>query len=85
MAQLLAVVCVLLVMFGSVVQATHVHPDSDRHDCSLCSVAQASTLITPVFHAIPSLLPARMEAQAPPLVACGLAAPAHSTRPPPSV
>lgn len=85
LAQFLAVLSVLLVLFSSAVQATHVHPDSGRHDCSLCSVAQAGTLITPAFHPTPSLLPSRIELQEELLVGSRQSAPSHFIRPPPSV
>ena len=55
---LLAIFCVLLVLFGATVQAVHTHPDGDvsHADCSLCAashlVAQVVEQPLPVVAAV---------------------------------
>jgi|HubBroStandDraft_6_1064221.scaffolds.fasta_scaffold53208_2 hypothetical protein len=85
LAQVVSVLCVFLVLLVSAVQATHVHPDSAKHDCSLCVVAQAGTIITAAFHATPVLLQSRIEAATDPQLHSQLIAPSLYIRPPPSV
>ena len=85
LAQAVSLLCVFLVLLVSGVQATHVHPDSAKHDCSLCLVAQAGTIITSGFHSIPVLLQSRVEAAAQPQLRSRLVSSSLSIRPPPSV
>jgi len=53
-----ALLCALLMLFASFAQANHVHTDkspSANHECSVCSVAHAGTLISTSYQAIPVL------------------------------
>jgi hypothetical protein len=57
--QVIALLCVLLVTFGALVQAIHVHSQNSKlssHECSLCLVAHSGVLtgitspLDPVFN-----------------------------------
>jgi hypothetical protein len=51
-----SLLCVLLIAFTGFVQAVHVHPaDSGvpSHECSLCSVAHAGVVGSPVYRPVP--------------------------------
>lgn len=85
LAQSVSLLCVFLVLLVSGVQATHVHPDSAKHDCSLCLVAQAGAIATSGFYAVPVLLPSRMEAGPEPQLCSRLVSSSLYIRPPPSV
>jgi hypothetical protein len=85
LAQSVSLLCVFLVLLVSGVQATHVHPDSAKHDCSLCLVAQAGAIVTSGFHAVPVLLPSRVEAADEPQLRSRLVSSSLYIRPPPSV
>ena len=85
LAQAVSVLCVFLVLLVSGVQATHVHPDTAKHDCSLCLVAQAGAIVTSSFHSTPVLLPSRMEVASEPQVGSRLVTSSLYIRPPPSV
>ena len=54
----LALLCALLMLFASFAQANHVHTNSSvsaNHECSVCSVAHAGTLISTSYQTIPVL------------------------------
>jgi hypothetical protein len=85
LAQAVSVLCVFLVLLVSGVQATHFHPDSAKHDCSLCVVAQAGVIVTSAFHSAPILLPSRIEATSEPQLRSHLVSSSIYIRPPPSV
>jgi hypothetical protein len=85
LAQAVSILCVFLVLLISGVQATHVHPDSARHDCSLCLVAHAGAIVTADFDVTPQLLPARMESAREPRLQSRLVSSSLYIRPPPSV
>lgn len=84
-AQAVSVLCVFLVLLVSCVQATHVHPDTSKHDCSLCLVAHAGAIVTTDFHAVPVLLPTRIEVASEPQLRSRLVTSSLFIRPPPSV
>jgi hypothetical protein len=54
---LVAMVCVLLILFVGAAQALHAHaPDEAANPgCSLCAVAHVSALVTPVLASLPVL------------------------------
>ncbi len=85
LAQAVSLLCVLLVLLVSGVQATHVHPDSAKHDCSLCLVAQAGAIVTAGFHPVPVLVPSRVEAAIEAQLRSRLVSSSLYIRPPPSV
>jgi len=85
LAQAVSILCVFLVLMISGVQATHVHPDSAKHDCSLCMVAHAGALVTADFDVTPQWLPARMESAREPRLLSRLLSSFLYIRPPPSV
>jgi hypothetical protein len=79
------VLCIFLVLLVSGVQAIHAHPDTAKHDCSLCVVAQAGAAVTAMFSATPYLAESPIEAAGDPLATSRLDASSHYIRPPPSV
>jgi hypothetical protein len=83
--QAIAVLCVFLVVFVATVQATHVHPESARHDCSICSIAHAGALASGAFEATPIFRLALLENAPVPLLQSLQHARAQFIRPPPSV
>lgn len=85
LAQAVSLLCVFLVLLVSGVQATHVHPDSAKHDCSLCLVAQAGAIITAGFDAVPVLTSLGIEAALEPQLRSRLLSSSLYIRPPPSV
>jgi hypothetical protein len=85
LAQAVSVLCVFLVLVVSGVQASHVHPDAAKHDCSLCVVAQTGAVITSAFHYTPILLPSRIAVASEPQLHSHLATSSLYIRPPPSV
>ena len=85
LAHVVSLLCIFLVLLVSGVQATHVHPDSAKHDCSLCLVAQAGAIVTAGFHAVPVLTPLRLEAALEPQLRSRLISSSLYIRPPPLV
>jgi hypothetical protein len=83
--QALGVLCVFLVVFVATVQATHVHPESARHDCSICSIAHAGALASGAFQATPIFRPAVLETAPVALVVSLQPTRTQFIRPPPSV
>jgi hypothetical protein len=83
-----ALLCVLLVLFAGFAQANHVHAaksNSPSHECSVCSVAHASSIVQLAHRAIPvfrrSILVIREEVSPKPLLLASFL----YIRPPPSV
>lgn len=84
-AQALGFLCVCLIFFAASVQVTHVHPESARHDCSICSIAHAGVIATGTFEAVPVQAGVNLEYSAEPLVRSAKGTSVHFIRPPPSV
>jgi len=84
-AQVISILCVFLVFFVASAQASHVHPDSAHHDCSICSIAHAGALATVGFETTPATRPAVIENPPETLAASSQPSAAHFIRPPPSV
>jgi hypothetical protein len=85
LAKAVSLLCVFLVLLVSGVQATHVHPDTVKHDCSLCLVAQAGAIVTSSYHTTPVLLPSRIEVATETQVGSRLVSSSLYIRPPPFV
>jgi hypothetical protein len=54
----ISLLCVLLIVFTGLVQATHVHPENAKltgHDCSVCSIAHAGVLNSDIYQPSPHL------------------------------
>ena len=85
LAKAVSVLCVFLVLLVSGVQATHVHPDTAKHDCSLCLVAQAGAIVTSSYNSAPVLLPSRMEVASETQVGSRVVTSSIYIRPPPLV
>jgi hypothetical protein len=54
---LLGIVCIALVLAGSIVQVVHSHPSGQPdHDCSLCVTAHSVVQIAPAVHLVQASL-----------------------------
>jgi hypothetical protein len=86
--RILPLVFVLLVLFASTAEATHVHPDGSKlpqHRCSICSAAHNGVRTERVF--VPSRLVTYSESvgTSDEVPGCLLVIPSITIRPPPSV
>lgn len=57
--RLIALTCVLLVVFMGMAQAVHVHPNNSKlpsHECSICSLAHAGILNKTTQAALPVIV-----------------------------
>jgi hypothetical protein len=84
-AQAIAVLCVFLVFFVASAQAIHSHPNSIRHDCSVCSIAHAGVIATSAYQAALMFRPTALEICAGERASSFRPAVTHFIRPPPSV
>jgi hypothetical protein len=84
-AQAISVLCVFLVFFVASAQAIHAHPDSIRHDCSICSIAHAGAIATGAFEPAPAFQSTALEACPEARAQSFQPAATHFIRPPPSV
>jgi len=84
-AQAIGILCVFLVFFVASAQATHVHPDSARHDCSICSIAHAGAIASIAFESTPTLQPTALETCPEARAQSFQPDTTHFIRPPPSV
>src|SRR5262249_45499953 len=55
----LALLCAVLILIAGFAQANHVHNDRSgaSHECSLCSVAHAATVVSAAYELGPLFLP----------------------------
>lgn len=82
---LLAILCVVLVVFTGTVQVAHTHADTDTHaDCSLCAVAHITVHMAQAPAPAPPVVVVTVLHNLPPaLLPVALSTFALFTRPPP--
>lgn len=82
---LLAILCVVLVVFTGTVQVAHTHADADTHaDCSLCAVAHITVHMAQApASAPPAVVVTALHTLPPALLPVALSTFALFTRPPP--